>query len=34
MSKVKLASIQFSSAAYERENNMEKAVFWTKKALE
>ncbi|WP_270977379.1 carbon-nitrogen hydrolase family protein [Campylobacter helveticus] len=34
MSKVKLASIQFSPAAYERENNIEKAVFLVRKALE
>ncbi|MEB2811068.1 nitrilase-related carbon-nitrogen hydrolase [Campylobacter upsaliensis] len=34
MSRVKLASVQFSPASFEREANMEKAVFWTKKALE
>ena len=34
MSRVKLASVQFSPASFERETNMEKAVFWIKKALE
>lgn len=34
MSRVKLVSVQFSPASFEREANMEKAVFWTKKALE
>lgn len=31
---MKLASVQFSPASFERETNMKKAVFWIKKALE